>query len=236
VCNPACLAFGTDQLGPADVAGRDVVEVGALDVNGSLRPAVERLGPRSYAGVDICPGPGVDIVCDAHRLLDVLGPHRCDVLIATELIEHVRDWRLVVHNLKGLLRPGGVLLLTTRSPGFGYHGFPEDFWRYEVDDLRRIFGDFAIEAIEPDPSSPGVFLKARKPADFRERDLAEEALVSVVTGRRTRTLTDRRLSAFRLQRRARRLLGRALRALAPRRHGPPPPGTPPRSPAPPAPT
>ena len=98
------------------VEGRDVVEVGAYDVNGSVRPHIESLGPASYLGLDIEEGPGVDRVLDARDLLAELGRGSADVVISTEMIEHVRDWPVVVRNLKGLLRPGGHLLVTTDRP------------------------------------------------------------------------------------------------------------------------
>ena len=112
------------------------------------------------------------------------GANAVDVLISTELIEHVRDWRLVVHNFKQVVKPGGTLLITTRSPGFPYHSYPYDFWRYEPADFRALFADLDIEALEQDPTAPGVFLKARKPLTFGEVDTGGHTLHSVLTGRR----------------------------------------------------
>ena len=42
-----------------------MLEVGSLNVNGSIRPMIESRGPRSYLGVDVLDGPGVDRVVDA---------------------------------------------------------------------------------------------------------------------------------------------------------------------------
>jgi len=98
-------------------------------------------------------------------------------------MEHVRDWRGVIHNIKGVVRPGGTVVVTTRSPGFPFHGFPFDYWRYRPDDMRAIFGDMVIEALEDDPLSPGVFVKMRKPEPFEERDLRSHALHSMLAGK-----------------------------------------------------
>lgn len=210
MCNPSALEFGRASLAAGQVEGRDVLEVGALDVNGSLRALVESRGARSYLGVDIERGPGVDEVCRAEELVERYGPDSFDVVISTELVEHVRDWRPVMSNLKRVLRPGGTLLLTTRSAGFPYHGYPHDYWRYEPEDMRAIFADLEVERIEPDPDYPGVFVKARKPAGFREADLSELELFSVVKRARVRAVADREVALFRLAHAPGALLHRAL--------------------------
>ena len=45
MCNTTGIDFGARMLTPERIAGKDVIDVGALDVNGSLRPVVEPLGP-----------------------------------------------------------------------------------------------------------------------------------------------------------------------------------------------
>ena len=133
------MEFGKKVLQEEDICGQRVIEVGSLDVNGSLRPMVESFSPREYIGVDMQMGRGVDQICDAAHLLNRFGSNRFDVVISTELLEHVINWQKVVHNLKQILKPGGLLLLTTRSRGFQYHGYPFDFWRYELSDIKFIF-------------------------------------------------------------------------------------------------
>jgi SAM-dependent methyltransferase len=214
MCNRTGIAFGEAQLTQEIVAGRDVLDVGSLDVNGSLRPFVETLGPRRYLGVDITAGPGVDEVLDASRLVERFGPESFDLVITTEMLEHVRDWQVVVSNLKQVIRPGGELLLTTRSIGFPYHSYPYDFWRYEPEDMRAIFADFEIVALERDRAAPGVFLLARKPSDFVEKPVARP-LHSMVVGRRRRAVSDREIRASRLIRKARSTVEPVTKRLAP---------------------
>ncbi len=151
MCHRACIEFAARALHPEEVSGGDVLEVGSHDVNGSVRSTVEALGPASYVGVDIDPGPGVDVICDAGNLVDRFGEGSFDLVISTELLEHVRDWRRVVSEMKTVSRPGGTLLITTRSQGFGLHGYPFDCWRYEIEDMRRIFGDLEIGSLIRDP-------------------------------------------------------------------------------------
>jgi SAM-dependent methyltransferase len=181
LCNDACIDFGIRNLSRADVHEKNVIEIGAFNVNGSLRQAIVELRPASYVGTDIVAGPGVDEVCDIGALAEHFGESRFDLLICTEVLEHIRDWRRAVQNMKAVLRPGGVMLVTTRSRGHPYHGYPYDFWRFELSDFEVIYGDFAIESLEPDPTSPGVFLKARKTDSAPQAHIASHALYSMVT-------------------------------------------------------
>lgn len=200
MCNSACIRFIEENLSRREAEGKRALEVGSLNVNGSAREAVLPLAPLSYTGVDISSGPGVDEVCDVTRLTDRFGPGSFDLVLSTELIEHVRDWRAAVSNLKSVLKPGGVLLITTRSAGYPYHGYPHDFWRYGDDDMRAIFADMSISALAPDPLVPGIFVKAVKPLDYREKDLSGLELYSVISGRRQREITGRALAAFKFKR------------------------------------
>ncbi|MGD0237782.1 MAG: methyltransferase domain-containing protein [Syntrophorhabdales bacterium] len=184
MCNRACLTFAEVYLREKEVKGKAVLEIGSYDVNGSLRSIVENMLPKSYIGVDILKGPGVDKVCDADSLLDHFGKECFDLVISTEMLEHVRDWRKVISNMKNLMRRNGVLLVTTRSYGVGYHGFPSDFWRYEVNDARILLSDLLIEQIEQDPIEPGVYIKARKPTKFVEHDLTYYKLYSILKSKR----------------------------------------------------
>lgn len=196
MCSPACLEFGRSALLETEIRGKNVLEVGALDVNGSLRSFIESHRPASYTGVDIAPGPGVDLLCDVTALIDRFGRESADLVICTEGLEHFLPWRMAVSHLKGVLATGGVLLVTTRSEGFPLHGFPYDFWRFSVGDIQAIFSDLIIERCEADSDQPGVFFKARRPASFREVSLAAHELYSIVRLRRIRDLEASDLNVF----------------------------------------
>ena len=201
MCTRSCLDFVAAQLSATDIRGWSVIEVGALDVNGSASSMLKSLCPASYLGVDMQHGPGVDEVCPAEKLIGHFGENRFDVVLSTEMMEHVFDWRVVLHNLKGILKPGGLLLITTRSLGFGYHAFPYDFWRYQTDDMRILFSDFRILELRDDPLSPGVFVKAQKPLDFKECDVSQVALHSMITNRRCLSVNEKEIARFHFRRR-----------------------------------
>lgn len=164
--------------------GRRVLEVGPGDA--SVRPFVERfLRPREYIGVDIKHGKYVDLIVPAERLVKYFGPESFDVIIATELLEHVIDWRCVINNMKRVLKKGGYMYITTRSLGYPYHGYLCDLWRYELEDMVKSFSDFQIVVLKKDHEAPGVFLKARKSLDYKVNDLSRIAIYSVILGKKT---------------------------------------------------
>jgi hypothetical protein len=166
--HPGVIDWVQQVLTAEHVKGLDVLEVGSYDVNGSVRPYLESLQPRRYLGVDAEMGPSVDRVVDCEKLTtEVAG--LWDLVISTEMLEHVRDWQTCIEQLVEKVKPVGLLLITTRSPGFPYHPFPEDHWRFRVEDMTVILGvlGMKIVALEDDPICPGVFVLARKPINWQ---------------------------------------------------------------------
>ncbi|MGQ9691606.1 MAG: hypothetical protein ACUVQY_10205 [Thermoproteota archaeon] len=71
--------------------------------------------------------------------------------------------------------------------GFPYHAYPCDFWRYNLDDMRKIFGDFESISLKRDIEH-GILLKARKPKKWKQANLDNIALYSVLLGKRTKDI------------------------------------------------
>ncbi len=188
--NISVSEFFIENLKKEEINNKKVLEVGSKYVNGSVRPIIEKFfQPEKYVGIDIEQGKFVDEVLPAEKLIEHFGQQSFDVVISTELLEHVKDWRIVIHNMKGVLKEGGVVYITTRSKGFPYHSYPYDFWRYEIDDMKNIFSDFIIEKLEKDNiESPGVFLNAKKPFNFKENDLTNYELYSILEDKRIKDI------------------------------------------------
>lgn len=71
---------------------------------------IERFcSPKEYIGIDLEPEKYVDIILPAEKIVEYFGEEAFDVVIATELLEHVKDWRTVVDNMKRVLRRGGYI-------------------------------------------------------------------------------------------------------------------------------
>ena len=87
---------------------------------------------------------------------------------------------------------GGIILITKRSIGFGFHSYPHDYWRYEPEDMEEIFSDCEMQVLERDPSK-GIFMKAAKSQNFEEKELPDYQLYSVVVNRRMKQIADKDL-------------------------------------------
>lgn len=184
MCGRADIEFGRVVIKEDDVRGKSIIEIGAYNINGSLRPHVQSMNPGKYVGVDIAEGPGVDFVGDVTDLLATFEYGSFDIVIATEVLEHVKNWRKAVSNIKHIIKPGGIVIITVPSKGCGFHGCPEDHWRYEIEDIKTIYSDFIIEELWKNPEIEGVFLKAKRPNKLIEFDTSNYKLYSIMKGRR----------------------------------------------------
>lgn len=164
----------------------DVLIVGSLDVNGSVRPYFDKTN--SVVGIDLFEGPGVDHVIDAHRLLDypslekLFGipypetyTHHFDVIVCTEMLEHDDEFWTTLSNIATLLKTGGHFILTARGARRGVegkqhgesmweHAYPDDYYRFMpnvVPKLLRLAGCETIEDLQ-DPYYPGFLALGRR--------------------------------------------------------------------------
>lgn len=169
MCHESVIAWAASAIGSDLVTGQTVVEVGAYNVNGTVRPGIEAHGPKSYLGVDISEGPGVDLVADVDTLPERF-PDGFGLVVSTEMLEHVYDWREAVRALVRLVAPGGHLALSTRSPGFPYHPYPIDMWRYPVPLMAEILEASGLKVVSciDDDEQAGVFAIASKPKGWKE--------------------------------------------------------------------
>lgn len=98
-----CDLLGHDRAGWA-------LDLGGRDVNGSVRsywPAM------TWVGVDLHDGPGVDIPADCR---DYTPLPRYELVLCTEVFEHVPGWGNIVSTAWRALVPGGLFVATTAGP------------------------------------------------------------------------------------------------------------------------
>lgn len=107
----------TKSLFPEMFAGRKVLEIGSLDINGTIRGLFENC---DYTGLDIAPGPGVDMVCEGQKYEAPSASF--DVVISCEVMEHNPFWDDTLKNMIRLLRPGGLMVMSCATTGRKEHG------------------------------------------------------------------------------------------------------------------
>jgi SAM-dependent methyltransferase len=100
--------------------------------------------------LDIGPQSKPDHVADAHHMPFIDGEF--ETVVCVEIFEHFRDPQLVAQEINRILKPGGVLILTTRFI-FPLHNTPFDFWRFTKYGLQEIFKDWNIVELIPDTKS-----------------------------------------------------------------------------------
>ncbi len=92
MCSVSVIEFFIENIRKGEFEGKKVLEVGSKYVNGSVRPLIERFcHPKEYIGVDIDWGKYVDLVLPAEKLVKHFGYEHFDVVISTEMLEHVKD-------------------------------------------------------------------------------------------------------------------------------------------------
>lgn len=95
-----------------------VVEIGSLNINGSVRQFFEN--PVCYIGVDLAAGRDVDVVCEGQRYAGETGAFDC--AISTECFEHNPEWVATFWNMWRMLKSRGLFVLTCATAGRKEHG------------------------------------------------------------------------------------------------------------------
>ncbi len=122
-------------LGPAP----DVLDYGADDA-----PYRRHLPKRaSYRSADLAGNPRADVEIRPDGTLP-LGDETVDLVLSTQVLEHVDDPVRYLSECTRVLRPGGSLVLTTH--GIMYiHRDPQDYWRWTCDGLEKVVREAGLE-------------------------------------------------------------------------------------------
>lgn len=138
-----------------------VLDVGALDINGSAR---EVFGDLDYTGVDMQEGKGVDVVLNGHDLHKKYEPNSFKLVLCLETFEHdVKFWETLA-NIRAITSK--YLIISTPTANFPIHRYPRDYYRFLPDIFEDLFfADMQILEIEKVVSkgvNPGLIGIAKK--------------------------------------------------------------------------
>lgn len=90
--------------------------------------------------LDIEPGPGVDLVADAHNL-HMVSDNSVDCVISVSTLEHVRYPTKVIKEIYRILKPGGIVYINVPFV-FPFHADPDDFYRFSYHGIKILCEDF----------------------------------------------------------------------------------------------
>jgi len=108
-----------------------VLDVGSLDVNGSLRPIFASRG-WNYTGLDRRPGKNVDVVNPAIRWWLPFDDGNFEAVVSSSALEHDPTFWITFWEMVRVTRSGGLVYICVPSQG-KYHGHPVDCWRFQKD-------------------------------------------------------------------------------------------------------
>jgi len=115
-------------------------------------PYIDRFDGWKRIGMDFAERKGVDVVGDVQKL--PFDDCRFDMVLSTEVLEHVAQPEIVIKEAHRVLKEGGMLILSTRFC-YPIHQAPYDHFRYTSYGLKHLLMEsgFTITTLKPDTSS-----------------------------------------------------------------------------------
>ena len=125
-----------------------VLEIGSLDVNGSLR--AHKPADVEWIGVDIEPGRGVDVVVQPHERLPFPDNH-FDLVVASSVYEHDTAFWKTMAEMARVANQRAFIYINAPSNG-QVHRYPVDVFRFYPD------AGIALVKVVQAAGKPGAFL------------------------------------------------------------------------------
>lgn len=100
-----------------------------------------------YITFDMAAGENIDVVGDVLNL--PFDNESFDVVISTQVLEHVEKPWIMVKEIHRILKKNGICILTAPFLS-SYHADPHDYFRYTVDGTKSLFKNEGFKIIECD--------------------------------------------------------------------------------------
>lgn len=100
-----------------------------------------------YVGADIELNEYAQLLIDIETGRVATPPNQFDVILSTQVLEHVTDPPSYLKEANRLLKEDGLLVLSTHGYWI-YHPDPTDYWRWTRDGLEKIIKKEGFEIVE----------------------------------------------------------------------------------------
>ena len=132
-----------------DIVKSPVLEIGAAFIDDNVSFDYRKLCKElEYTGIDIHSGRNVDIAVDITSDFDIidakLDHKRFNAVICFSVLEHVDNIFKAAENISRLTGKNGVLFVSVPF-AWRFHAYPNDYWRFTPEGIKRLFSNFLFK-------------------------------------------------------------------------------------------
>lgn len=146
--------------------GARVLDIGALDINGSYRELVETMRLQ-YVGLDKTKGPNVDVVGHFYNVLGLhdfpgteTSRHEFDIVISGQQLEHDPLPHVTVNNAARWTDCKYMILIAPFT--FPVH-HPPDYWRFTDEGLAQLLTNAGLEVLHKGIDGDDAWAVGKRP-------------------------------------------------------------------------
>lgn len=137
-----------DQYCKQDIESKIVLDIGSLDINGSLYEIFKEA--KEYIGLDQSEGKNVTIAGNSHNI--PISNNAVDIIICSSCFEHDDMFWVSFLEMCRVLKSGGYIYIQAPSNG-PYHAHPVDNWRFYKDSWAALekwgqYNNYNIKLVE----------------------------------------------------------------------------------------
>lgn len=123
-----------------------IFEFGSRRVQNKYPPLKTLFNNKTYVGFDNEIGENVDCTIDCQDLI-LIEDRSAGTIIATSLLEHVKEPLKAITEFKRILKSNGIIIITVPF-NFKIHNYPADYWRFTPECLKENLKEFTFLDIQ----------------------------------------------------------------------------------------
>jgi predicted SAM-dependent methyltransferase len=140
-----------------------ILEIGSRTMNKEgVRSLFSPTEFESWTGIDMQMGQNVDVVLNAHNLVDKFGLNSFDIVINFSELEHDDAFWVTQEQTNKVLKKGGYYIVEVPSIKFyHHHNYPSDYWRFTGEAVKYIlYKEYRIISVTSLPPATRMLIVA----------------------------------------------------------------------------